>query len=408
MKKLMAWSTSALVMAASMTLAESVELSANVTRRVVESRPLSEEVIKGLQWLVEHQLPSGGWGQGEEAVNMGRGGDLKDVPNVADTCVAVLALLRSGSTPSDGEYADPIRKGVDFVCEQVRNSDDDSLYVTEIRGTRVQGKIGTYVDTFLSAQLLTEVKDVMPDEGKTEDVLYCLNRIIRKIEKNQQQDGGWAGQGWAPVHSEALASKALNRAAASGVAVSENVRIRAQDRAVGKFDRQAGTFDKSGSAGVDLYAAAAAFNAMQESENYNASVKGKVEQQAEGKDTDEARIARDRLDKYEENTQSLKATRTAVVEKLDDERFIAGFGNNGGEEFLGYLNIGESLVVEGGEPWSKWDEKIGANLRRVQNGDGSWTGHHCITGRTFCTATALLVLMVDRMEFPAGDALAKR
>jgi hypothetical protein len=239
-------------------------------------------------------------------------------------------------------------------------------------------------------------------------VLNCLNKIVSKIEKNQQQDGGWAGQGWAPVHSEALASKALNRAAASGVQVDEDVRIRAQDRAVGKFDRQSGTFDKSGSAGVDLYAAAAAFNAMQESENYNASVKGRVEQQAEGKDTDEARIARDRLDKYEENAQSLKATRTAVVEKLDDERFIAGFGNNGGEEFLGYLNIGESLVVEGGEPWSKWDEKISANLKRVQNGDGSWTGHHCITGRTFCTATALLVLMVDRMEFPTGDALAKR
>jgi hypothetical protein len=43
-----------------------------------------------------------------------------------------------------------------------------------------------------------------------------------------------------------------------------------------------------------------------------------------------------------------------------------------------------------------------ANLNRVQNGDGSWSGHHCITGRTFCTSTALLVLMADRTPIPVG------
>jgi hypothetical protein len=41
-----------------------------------------------------------------------------------------------------------------------------------------------------------------------------------------------------------------------------------------------------------------------------------------------------------------------------------------------------------------------ANLNRVQNQDGSWSGSHCITGRTFCTSTALLVLMADRTPVP--------
>ncbi len=40
------------------------------------------------------------------------------------------------------------------------------------------------------------------------------------------------------------------------------------------------------------------------------------------------------------------------------------------------------------------------NLNRVQNDDGSWSGHHCITGRTFCTSTALLVLLADRTPVP--------
>ena len=39
-------------------------------------------------------------------------------------------------------------------------------------------------------------------------------------------------------------------------------------------------------------------------------------------------------------------------------------------------------------------------LEKAQDKEGSWQGHHCITGKTFCTAGALLVLMADRTPFP--------
>ena len=94
------------------------------------------------------------------------------------------------------------------------------------------------------------------------------------------------------------------------------------------------------------------------------------------------------------------------MQRFQDDKFVSGFGSNGGEEFLSYLNIGESLVVDGGERWEQWDQKMTENLNRIQNNDGSWTGHHCITGRTFCTATALLTLMGDRTPVPV-DAVAK-
>ena len=64
------------------------------------------------------------------------------------------------------------------------------------------------------------------------------------------------------------------------------------------------------------------------------------------------------------------------------------------------MNIGESLVLKGGPDWKKWDASMTENLNRIQNDDGSWTGHHCITGRTFCTSTALLVLLGDRTPVP--------
>jgi hypothetical protein len=40
---------------------------------------------------------------------------------------------------------------------------------------------------------------------------------------------------------------------------------------------------------------------------------------------------------------------------------------------------------------------------RVQNADGSWTGHHCITARTFCTAAAMLTLQATNLYIPASD-----
>src|SRR5262249_30916921 len=92
----------------------------------------------------------------------------------------------------------------------------------------------------------------------------------------------------------------------------------------------------------------------------------------------------------------------AVIGRLDDERFVSGFGSNGGEEFLSYMTIAESLVTRGGDEWKRWDARMTRNLGRVQNGDGSWSGHHCITGRTFCTATALLMLMADRTPVPVS------
>ena len=56
--------------------------------------------------------------------------------------------------------------------------------------------------------------------------------------------------------------------------------------------------------------------------------------------------------------------------RLDDPRFIAGFGSNGGEEFLSYMNISETLVVKGGAEWEKWDKSVADNLNRVQDKDG--------------------------------------
>ena len=376
----------------------------------VKPKQLSENVQKALRWLVEHQDKNGGWSQGEESSNMGRSMDkFKDKPNVADTCAAILAMIRSGSTPSRGPYAKSILKGVKFVIAEVQASDVESLFITKTQGTRLQMKLGTYIDTFLASMVFAEATGKMPN-NKSEKLLGdAFNKVMDKIETNQRADGTFGGQGWANALSVSMASKGLNRMAQVGGRVDEQVRARLEDYARDQFDKKSGKFSPSGSAGVDLYASASALGSMQDSDNTNDARKKDVEKKLKEAATEpERQEAKATLDRFARNEQTLQSAREAIVKKLDDKQFIAGFGSNGGEEFLSYMNIGESLVVKGGEEWKKWDKEITANLNRIQNNDGSWTGHHCITGRTFCTSAALLVLMTDRAPVPVATEIKRR
>ena len=104
----------------------------------------------------------------------------------------------------------------------------------------------------------------------------------------------------------------------------------------------------------------------------------------------------EQLSRSEEARQANKAEIDSVVRKLSDKRFQAGFGSMGGEEFFSYLNISDSLKRTGGEPWTNWNGQIRTKLVRLQNEDGSWAGHHCITGRVAVTSAAVLTIAAGR------------
>jgi len=86
----------------------------------------------------------------------------------------------------------------------------------------------------------------------------------------------------------------------------------------------------------------------------------------------------------------------AIKSQLSNERFVEGFGSIGGEEFFSYLNVSDGLRGAGGEEWKKWNKQITTKVLALQNNDGTWAGHHCITGRVAVTGAAILNLTVDR------------
>jgi hypothetical protein len=58
------------------------------------------------------------------------------------------------------------------------------------------------------------------------------------------------------------------------------------------------------------------------------------------------------------------------------------------------------MIHEDGKAWLAVFAKIQKVLTSCQNEDGSWTGHHCISARTFCTACAAATLLTPMRFLP--------
>jgi hypothetical protein len=378
----------------------------------VTPKPLSDEVQKGLAYLAKQQHANGGWGQGGGWRTSGQGrvegAEVQDPPDVGNTCMATLALVRAGNTATSGPCADNVARALDFLCKHVEKADDKSLFVTDVRDTQLQSKIGPYVDTFLTALLFAELKGRVGEQELENRMVAALDRTLAKIQRNQADDGRFAGNtGWASVLSQGLAGKALSRAKLAGADVSEETIAKVQKQVASSFDGRSGTFRMAGAgedaarssdAGVSLYGTAAGLGNAQDVVTANGAAEKKARDtlaRATAPTAERAR-AQTELKRIEEAKKLNDEAQVAVVRQLDNPDFVAGFGSNGGEEFLSFLNISEALLSKGGAEWQKWDKAVGESLNRAQDKDGSWSGQHCITGKTFCTAGALLVLMADR------------
>jgi len=392
------------------------------------------QVNEGLAWLAKTQLKNGAWGQGDESSQMGNGlVNIRGTPNVADTCMAMMALYHAGSSPTTGQYRDNIASAVNFVCGQIEAADDQSLSITSLSGTRTQLKLGQFIDTFMAAQALAELKGKMEDPQANQRVEVALKKVLHKMEINQKSNGQWTGGGWAPALAQAQAAKAANIAVQNGAVFDEIKRQNAQEFARADIRASAGGISGGGgatdgkftgdvttaagaaisgvgggNAGVPLYSAAGDLAAMQASANSNTQMRDQLEAAAKSPTTAPAQreVALRKIKDIDDNAKDLADAQQLVVQRMTDPKFANGFGSNGGEEFLSYLNIGESLFQKGGNDWKTWNDSMTANLDRIQNDDGTWSGDHCITGRTFCTAAAIQVLCIDRA--PTTTAQASR
>jgi hypothetical protein len=368
-----------------------------------EPGPIDPFMEKGIEYLVAAQHENGGWGGGSHAHQQERNPHAVQV-DPGSTSFAAMALMRAGHAPFAGKHREAVLKATRYVVGTVEEAAEEGPRITSLQGTQLQSKLGQIIDTSMASQFLARVLPLTePDPVLQKRVQAALDKCIRKIESSQGEDGGWTTQGWAPVLQSSMNNQALELAQVAGRKVDETVLKRSREyqrRDVDVNTGNVGGAKASDAAGVSFYAGAATQRATAkdaseaETAVKRAKEKGivppsaKVDAETLTRIGYSAEAAKDKAEAYQQND--------ALVRRLDDQTYLSGFGNNGGEEFISYMMSSESIVITGGDTWTKWNQKMHTMFEKIQNADGSWSGHHCITSPVICTAAALLCLAADR------------
>ena len=384
-------------------------------RKLPPAAPVPDFAKKGIDWLVEAQHSSGGWGAGSHA-NQQNLDPSKVKLDPATTAFSAMALLRAGHTPTEGIYRDALRKAATFLIETVEGYEKPGPRITDITGTQPQAKLGPLVDTTMTTQLLARLLPLLPKK----DALHkrtdaALDKCLKKLQMSQQNNGSWVAGGWAPVLQSSLGCTALELAQAAGKNIDLEKLDRARKYQQGNFDNRTGKADAAAGAGVELYA----FSGAQRASAGQARAANDLVEDAKrrgdlkpGEQVSEENLRKIGVDAEKaKKLANANEAAAAQAKRLNDETLLRGFGNNGGEEFLSYLMTSESLIITGGDSWKQWNSKMNTRLAKIQNPNGSWNGHHCISSPVFCTAAVLQCVTTDRdaaILIQVADNAAKR
>lgn len=295
-----------------------------------------------LRWLLAAQNSDGSFGD-----NPRTPGD------VSNTSIAIVALLSTGSTVNRGPHWRAVRKAVDWLIRKTGGSVGGYD-----RSTLVQSKLGQNIDLYLAAIAYAQLLGTQMDAA-TEKLLHeRATRMVAHIASLQKSNGEWETS-YETILTTISAWLALRQAHDAGISIhsaspEKVVRYLEEDC----LDAANGIFkDLKWGRKMRFVTQAGALRVL-----------------------------------YTHGREHLPHVRKAT-EVLLAMRFDQDVGGRaGGEEFLGALFATHAMRMAEPELFEAWFRKIVPALVRCQNGDGSWLGHHCITGRVFCTACSIVAL----------------
>jgi len=352
----------------------------------------------GLDWISEAQQKDGGWGAGSHSrQNVLDPHAVKSDP--ATTAMVAMAIQRSGSNLQQGKYAESLMEALMFLIDAVESSGENELNITKLTGTQPQSKLGKNIDVVLTSQFLSNIlHDLDHDPQLKRRVRRCIQKCVDKIELGQSANGSQQGSGWAGVLQSSFAASALESAQVAGAEVDEQLLDKSRDFQKGNINTTTNDVVTESAAGVVLYSVSGSTRASAKETAAAKDLIGKAKR--EGKISNEEVNVENLQKAGLSESQAMKYSTAYKVNKsakklAQDDNVITGYGNNGGEEFMSYLQTGEGMIMSKDDDWKKWYDKTSGRLLGIQNNDGSWNGHHCITSPVFCTATCLLILSVN-------------
>ncbi len=320
------------------------------------SDPVSElartTAEKAVRWLVRAQNRDGSWGD-----NPGSPGE------VGNTAIGCLALLAHGSTPTRGQHCVPLRRGFDWLARRTRNYTGGKQLD---RTTLLHRKLGDNADLYLVALLYSQSLGLNIEAWEDQRMQRELGAMAEHIASLQKPNGEWETS-YEPMLTTIAAWQALKQTHAAGVAIDH-----ASPHKVVRYLREDCLEQATGVFREEKW------GRQQRFVTQAGGVRVLVGEGLGGEPDVQRAIA--------------------VIDAMKFDQDVGGA--TGGEEFLGALYATQALLLERDQVYQRWYDRITKALQASQNADGSWVGHHCITGRVFCTACSIMTLLTPDRQLP--------
>lgn len=316
------------------------------TDRFVEvTAPSRESFERGTAWAMKTFNRDGGCGQ-----------DIGLPSDVSCSAAVGLALLSQGNTAMEGPHARRIRGLAQYLVNQVQAGS-----INNTKNTSIKADLSPEVDFFFTALFLSQI--LGEDRDASPMIRMALLKLVQYVSRSQRNDGHWGMDARSPHLGTVMGWLALRGAYFAGFKV-EGSAVRVAQYLIQQMKAAVG------------------------------------------------RQGRDMMFKHSAGIRvlySMSMENEPIARKAFDDviRFITrdytSFKRAGGEEYLSFHLVTDTMLKVGGSTWKAWYQPARDKIIDVQNSDGSWTGYSCINSRTFCTAMTLLSLTAPNRYLPISQ-----
>lgn len=317
---------------------------------IERTRESAAAIRQGFAWIQRARRDRGGYGP-----EIGHGDDI------GCTAMVGLAMLADGSTPTQGPNKVRLQEILNYMFTKVRAMPQTNI--TSQSGTQLQRKIGNQAHTFFALLFLTQI---VGEAHVRRETVRAVRKVMNAVVKSQRPDGSWGRDSWAPTLGTVMGWTSLRSSHFAGFDVGSSPEKTAEFL-ISKMKTEFAQNQRHWM--HQLYKNAAGIRVLY----------------AMGK----------------EDNEIVKKSFSEVLKLVKQGN--TAFNQAGGEEYLAFHLITETMLQKAGQDWADWFPMVRDKIIDVQNRDGSWTGHHCITSRTFCTAAACLVLSAPNRYLPISQ-----
>ncbi len=314
-------------------------------------------IDKGIKWLLKAQNKDGSWGI-----------DSKTPGDVTCTALGAMALMAAGNTEKSGpdnEAHEAIQKAYNWILTMARKNPKK---ITNEQSTLIQGKLGTNVHAFIGTVFLTQAYGMRIAKDDAKELREILQKLVDFIASAQDSDGSWHRQTFGALKATSQAWLALRSSDRAGIVIKKAAVEKTVRFLKSQFNSSTGLFDIQGHGGFPSI--------------YNTSSSVRV-----------------LCGMGEANSKEVEQAVPAFIKACKNINLLAYEG----EDFMAAALMSHAMLIKGGKAWDEWYKYIRDLLISKQNGDGSWTGTACISGRTFATTNALIALLSPLRHLPIAE-----